>query len=270
MTKDELLKKLNELRQLPSETETFEFKEAKNSYDFKKLGKYFSALSNEANLMGVPFAWLIFGVKDQGRIIVDSQFRSDRKNLDSLKFEIAEKTTNRITFIEIYELSVDEKRVLMFQIPAAPKGIPIGFKGHCYGRDGESLSPLNMEEYDRIRKQAIAEDWSAVIVPDADISDLDLEAINKARENYKEKYPELSSDMDSWDDKTFLNKAKITIKGKVTRAAIILLGKPEAEHYVSPADIKVRWVLKDREGNEKDYHIESCPLLLAVDKIYAN
>jgi len=69
MTKVALLQKLNDLRRLPAETEVFEFKEARNGYDFNKLGKYFSALSNEANLKGRPRAWLIFGIKDMGRTI---------------------------------------------------------------------------------------------------------------------------------------------------------------------------------------------------------
>jgi ATP-dependent DNA helicase RecG len=38
---------------LNNENEILEFKEAKNNYDFDKLGKYFSALSNEANLSNV-------------------------------------------------------------------------------------------------------------------------------------------------------------------------------------------------------------------------
>ncbi|MGB5156315.1 ATP-binding protein [Desulfobacterium sp. N47] len=269
MTKEELIQKLNELRGLPAETEVFEFKEAKNGYDFHKIGKYFSALSNEANLKGTPYAWLIFGIKDRGRSIVGSRFRPERKDLDSLKGEIAGKTTNRVTFIEIYELLLAEGRVLMFHIPAAPKGIPIAFEGYWYGRDGEELSPLNIEEIERIRSQAMIEDWSAVVVRDADINDLDPEAIEKARKNYKDKFSSLSVDVDSWDDLTFLNKTKLTIKGKITRTAIILLGKSESEHFISPAEAKIRWVLKDAKGNDKDYHIESCPLLLAVDKIYS-
>lgn len=269
MTKEELLQKLNELRKLSAETEVFEFKEAKNTYDFTKLGKYFSALSNEANLKGTPHAWLIFGVKDRGRSIVGSQFRPLRKDLDSLKGEIAGKTTNRVTFIEIYELHLPEGRVVMLQIPAAPKGIPIAFEGHYYGRDGEELSPLNLEEIERIRAQAMIEDWSAVILYDADINDLDPAAIEKARKNYKDKFPALSADVDLWDDLTFLNKAKLTIKGKITRTAIILLGRAESEHFISPAEAKIRWVLKDAKGNDKDYYIESCPFLLAVDKIYS-
>jgi ATP-dependent DNA helicase RecG len=269
MKPEELMEILKDLRDLPSETEVFEFKEAKNGYDFRKLGKYFSALSNEANLKGAPHSWLIFGIKDQGRTIVGSRFRPQRKDLDNLKGEIAQKTTNRVTFIEIYELALPEGRIVMLQIPAAPKGIPIAFEGHYYGRDGEELSPLNLEEIERIRAQVVAEDWSAAIVRGATISDLDPLAIEKARINFKDKFPALSNDVDSWDNVTFLNKAKVIIKGKVTRAAILLLGRNEAEHFINPAEAKIRWILKDAKGNEKDYHIESCPLLLAVDKIYS-
>jgi len=269
MTQTDLLNKLNELRRLPAETEVFEFKEAKNSYDFSKLGKYFSALSNEANLKGKPHAWLVFGIKDKGRTIVGSQFRTNRKDLDSLKGEIANKTTNRITFIENHELHLPEGRVVMFQIPAAPKGIPIAFEGHYYGRDGEELSPLNLEEIERIRAQFIIEDWSAAIIPDATLEDLDPAAIDKARENYRKKFPEQATDINHWDEITFLNKAKITIKGNITRTAILLLGKSESEHFLNPAEAKIRWILKDLQGMEKDYQIFTCPILLAVDQVYA-
>jgi ATP-dependent DNA helicase RecG len=107
MRQQDIEKKLNELRSLHSETEVVEFKEAKENYDFRSLGKYFSALSNEANLKGLDSAWLIFGVKDKDHSIVGSNFRSHRSMLDHLKREIADKTNNRVTFIEIYELFID-------------------------------------------------------------------------------------------------------------------------------------------------------------------
>ncbi|RZB34504.1 MAG: hypothetical protein SRB1_00272 [Desulfobacteraceae bacterium Eth-SRB1] len=125
MTKEELSRLLNGLRTLPSETEWVEFKKAKHNYDFSKLGRYFSALSNEANLKGKPCGWLVFGVEDEHRKVVGTYYRSDRSKLDSLKSEIANKTTNRITFIEIHELLLPEGRVIMFQIPAAPQGISV-------------------------------------------------------------------------------------------------------------------------------------------------
>ncbi len=270
MIQADLLKKLEQLRFLPAETEVVEFKEAKNNYDFGKLGKYFSALANEANLKGAKHAWLVFGIKDKGHTIVGSKFRPHRPDLDSLKEEVANQTTNRITFVEIYELSTPDGRVVMFQIPAAPKGFPVAWEGHYYGRDGEALSPLNLEEIERIRHQAIADDWSVAIIPGATVADLAPEAIAKARDNFKSKFPDKATEVDGWDTVTFLNKAKITIKGQITRAAILLLGREESEHFINPAEAKIRWVLKDVNGNDKDYHIESCPFLLAVDKIYSS
>jgi ATP-dependent DNA helicase RecG len=269
MTEARLKQKLTELRSLPAETEVVEFKEANNGFDFHKLGKYFSALCNEANLNGKPEAWLVFGVENNNKNIVGSLYRhNNRPHLDSLKSEIANKTTSRITFIEIYELNFPEGRIVMFQIPPAPRGIPVAWEGHYYGRDGEDLSPLNAEEYERIRSQVLQVDWSAVTCNDAQLTDLDPQAIAKAKENFKNKFPEQAIDVETWDDLTFLNKAKVTKRGKITRAAIILLGKSESEHFINPAEAKIRWILKDKDGIEKDYAIFSSPLLLSVDEVY--
>jgi ATP-dependent DNA helicase RecG len=269
MTQKELKVILDNLRNLPSETEVVEFKEAKNDFAFEKVGKYFSALSNEANLQGKPYAWLIFGIDDKARNIVSSKYRDgNRAHLDSLKGEIANKTTNRISFVEIHELDSAEGRVVMFQIPAAPQGIPIAWEGHYYGRDGEELSPLNLEEIERIRKQVKHTDWSAVICEDATIEDLDEQAIKMARETFKLKNPRLAHELNTWDDITFLNKAKLTIKGKVTRAAVLLLGKPESEHLIAPGSCRITWILKDKDNVERDYEHFTCPLLLTVNEVY--
>lgn len=269
MTAEQLNSILDSLCCLSAENEIVEFKEAKNNYDFSKLGKYFSALSNEANLKGISCAWLVFGVEDKKHQIVGSQFRASRKDLDSLKGEIAKKSTNNISFIEIHEILKPEGRVILFQIPAAPKGIPIAFDGHFYARDGEELAPLNIEKIERIRAQNIKEDWSAVIVPEANIEDLDEDAIALAKKNYKNKFPEKAQEVDDWDTITFLNKAKITIKGKITRATLILLGKDESEHFLNPAEIKIRWKLMDNLGNDIDYDIFNIPMILAVEKVFS-
>jgi ATP-dependent DNA helicase RecG len=268
ITESELIQQLNDMCSMPAETEVVEFKEAKNDYDFAKLGKYFSALCNEANLKDKKEAWIIFGVENVQHRIVGSNYRhSNRATLDSLKSEIANKTTNRITFIEIYELVLSEGRVVMFQVPPAPRGLPIAWEGHYYGRDGEELSPLNLEEIERIRKQATHIDWSAGICLSATIDDLAPEAIMQARDNFKIKNQKLAKEIDQWSNDVFLNKAKITINGKITRAAIILLGKPESEHYISPGIARITWVLRDKNNMEKDYEHFSCPLILSVDQV---
>ena len=269
MTTQELNDILNRLCGLEAENEIVEFKEAKNNYDFTKLGKYFSALSNEANLCRKPYGWLVFGIKDNDHSIVGTQYRSERKDLDKLKGEIANKTTNRISFIDIHEVNLPEGRVILFQIPSAPKGIPIAFDGHYYARDGEELVPLNIEKIERIRAQATKEDWSAAIVPAATLEDLDEDAIALARKNFKNKFPDKADEVDLWDNITFLNKAKVTSKGKITRTALILLGKDESEHLLNPADVKIRWKLMDELNNDIDYEIFGIPLILSVEKVFA-
>jgi ATP-dependent DNA helicase RecG len=149
MTPADLKAKLDDLLRLPAETEWVEFKEAKSNLDSDDLGKYFVALCNEANLKGESAGWLVFGVQDKPRKVVGSAYRLNRPGLDNLKQEVAQHTTNRITFKEIHELRLPEGRVVMFEIPPAPQGIPVAWKGHFYGRDGHALGALNLQEIEQ-------------------------------------------------------------------------------------------------------------------------
>ena len=257
----------NELR-YHHEDEVVEFKKAENNFDFDDLGKYFSALSNEANLRDKAFAWLAFGVHDKTREILGTSFKNSMKSLQKLKQDLSQHTTDNHTFREIYELKIEGKRVLLFQIPATPRGIPMAWKGHFYARRGESLGALDMGKYEEIRRQVVDEDWSKEIVEGATIEDLDPEAIKEARKKYGKKHPDLVKEMKKWDDITFLNKAKITLKGKITKTAILLVGRTESEYLISPAVARIRWIYKDSKGKERDFAIETCPFVLATDKIY--
>ena len=215
------------------ENEVVEFKKAENSFSFDELGKYFSALSNEANLRDKDFAWLIFGVHDKTREILGTSYKNGMKSLQKLKYDLSQHTTDRNTFRDIYELEVEGKRVLMFQIPAAPRGIPMAWQGHFYARRGESLVALDMSKYEEIRRQTVNEDWTAEVVADATIDDLDTKAIAKAREGYKQRYPKLAKECDKWDNKVFLDKAGLTIDGKVTRTTLLLVGKETSAHKLN-------------------------------------
>jgi ATP-dependent DNA helicase RecG len=154
----------------------------------------------------------------------------------------------------------------MFQIPAAPHGIPVAFEGFYYGRANESLVALNIEKIERIRNQVIGADWSKNIIPNATFEHLDREAILKAREQYKKKNPKLAKDIESWDDELFLDKASITIEGKITNTAILLLGKDTSNHLLSPAIGQVSWILKDAPGGYEHFYT---PFILTVDKALA-
>lgn len=153
MNQSELIELLDSLLRLPHETECIEFKEANANFDFDKLGKYFSALSNEAILKQQECGWLIFGVRNN-RSVCGSTFRQDPTKLDSLKQEIANHTTGNLTFVEIYVVNHLEGRVVMFKIPPAPQGVPTAWKGYWHGRNGESLGPLSLQELETIRSGA--------------------------------------------------------------------------------------------------------------------
>lgn len=245
------------------EDEVVEFKKAENNFDFDDLGKYFSALSNEANLRDKGFAWLVFGVHDKTREILGTSYKNSMKSLQKLKQDLSQHTTDNNTFRDIYELEVEGKRVLMFQIPAAPRGIPMAWQGHFYARRGESLAALDMNKYEEIRRQTVNEDWSKQIADGATIADLDKKAIMKAREGYKEHYPNQKKEVDSWSDEVFLNKAKITIDGKITHAAILLLGKPESLHFINHiGEIVWRLAGKDNVGQ-----VFTIPFLLTTTEV---
>lgn len=260
---------LDELRTLPKETESVEFKQASTHFETDKLGEYFPALSNEANLKNRECGWLVFGITDRNRKIVGTHYRLNRIKLDRLKSEVANQTTNRITFIEIYELHPPEGRVIMFQIPPATRGIPTAWKGHYYGREGESINALSLQEIEQIRNQVKRDDWSTQICTGATVDDLDPKAISRAREEYKRKNPQKTAEVDEWDNITFLNKAKITINGKVTNTAIVLLGKEESEHFISPSVAKLTWILKDLNNIEKDYEHFGSPFILNAERVFA-
>jgi ATP-dependent DNA helicase RecG len=256
---------LNKLLSLSTENEVVEFKEAKNQYDKDKLGRYFSALSNEANLKGKSQAWLVFGVKDDKTVIGTS---INNKQINDYKLEISKYTSPNLSFVEVHKIDYNGKVVLLLEIPPAPQGNPVSWKSFWYGRDGESLGGLNLVELETIRNQNRSIDWSAQIVEGATISDLSEDAIRRARLMFETKNPNLKEEIATWDDETLLNKAKITIQSKITNTAILLLGKPESEHFITPAAAKISWILKDKDGIEKDYEHFSCPFFYNANIIY--
>lgn len=251
------------------ENEVVEFKEARSNYHFNDIGKYFSALSNEANLRGLQEAWLIFGISDDKKI-VGTDFRK-QGGLQSLKKEIVNGTNERLTFMEIYTLNLEKCRVIAFQIPPAIRGIPTTWQGAAYAREHESISPLPMNKVDLIRSQ-IGMDWSKEIVENATLEDLDKEAVKKARELFSKRQSDRKKAQEilrKLSDIEVLNKAGITIKGKITRTALLLLGKSESSYFFDGFIPRITWTLYNADNSVKTYEHFDMPLLLAVDKVYS-
>ncbi len=249
------------------EHETVEFKQAGSDYSTDKIGQYFSALSNEANLRNRESAWLVFGIDNKTRAIVGTNYRPEQERLNSLKMQISENTEPSITLRNIHEIHNEKGRVILFEIPSAPLGLPISWKGHYYARSGESLTHLGIDKQDDIRKQSLENDWSIGIVEGASFTDLDTVAIETAKSSYIKKYSNRISEKDirEWSVETFLNRARLTVDSKITRTALLLLGKHESASYLSPHPAQLTWKL---EGEERAYEHFGPPFLLNTTKLY--
>jgi ATP-dependent DNA helicase RecG len=249
------------------ENEVVEFKQAGNDYDTDKIGEYFSALSNEANLRGIGQSWLVFGVNNKTRKVVGSDYRPEPDRLQSLKHQIAQNTEPSITFRNIHVLNHPDGRVVLFEIPAAPRGIPIAWKGHYFARAGESLISLGLDKQDEIRRQTIEEDWTAQTVAKATLADLDEAALDKARESFARKYANRfgADEVKNWPLATFLERCRIVQNGQITRTTLLLLGKAESAGLLSPHPAQLTWKL---EGPERAYEHFGPPFLLSTTRLY--
>lgn len=250
----------------PYESEVIELKEAKSDFSFKDLGKYFSALSNEAILRGKQDAWLIFGMDDDKVACGTSYREGNPANLRSLKKEIADRANNRLTLREIHELRIDGKRVLAFQIPAATPGMPTAFNNAAWAREGESLGPLPIDKYEQIR-QMQRPDWSALEIENATFEDLDPAAVKKAIELFLSKHRRHSGAFADMDDRTILDMANLTKNGKITPTTLILLGKPESTQLLNGMSPRITWTLYASNGSVTSYEHFKPPFLLAIDQV---
>ncbi|MDX5413527.1 MAG: putative DNA binding domain-containing protein [Rhodobacterales bacterium] len=249
------------------ENEVVEFKEASNDYDTDRIGRYFSALANEANLRDADAGWLVFGVNNKTRDVVGTSYRPERERLDGLKHQIAQGADPSTTFRQIHEVDVDGKRVVMLEIPPAPRGIPIAWQGQTYARAGESVTALGFVKQDEIRNQTLQGDWSAQVVDGATLDDLDPQAVERARRDFALKHQNRidAEEVRGWPVATLLDRAKVTQRGQVTRTALLLLGRAESAYLLSPYPAQITWKLV---GQETAYEHFGPPFLLSTSQLY--
>lgn len=266
MTEQDLHTLLEELVRQPREQQWLEFKLNKNSINNDTIGEYISAMSNGASLSNKPFGYLVWGVEDATHKIVGTNFcfATAKEGNQDLELWLRNLSIPKIN-IEIFEFTYNGLHITLIRIPAA-KGQPTHFKKIPYIRIGSNKTDLrNFPDLIRIIYNT-QEDWSAKIIEKATLADLDPEALKIAREKFKERNAkaEFADKIDGWDDTTLLDKAKVTINGKITNTAIILLGKEEASHYLLPAVAQITWKL---EGEEKGYEHFGTPMLLNTTKV---
>ena len=251
------------------ETEVVEYKEAKQSFDFEKLGRYFSALSNEANLRNAECGWLLFGVTDK-REICGTAYRKEKRRpsigLRRLKHKLTEGLNNGLTFEEIYEFDLDGERVVAFQIPPCEFASPTTWRGIPWSREDSSLKEMPRFKLEAIWGQS-RPDWSKGASFEANLDDLDTDAVKFACERYIDKYAAKQPAITSLSEEEMLRKMGFLVHGHVTNAALVLLGRPESAAFLGGAAPRITWTLYSSEGRVEAYEHFDPPFILQVDRV---
>lgn len=140
--KEEIIKLIDNLRSLDSETEWVEFK--MNHQAPEKIGEYISALANSACLHQRQEAYLVFGIDNKTRSVVGTKFnfrKKKGKGNEDLEPWLYRNLRPKIDF-KVEEVDHPGGRVVIFFITPASEG-PIGFLGKKWIRIGSSKSSLD-------------------------------------------------------------------------------------------------------------------------------
>lgn len=267
-------------REYPQENarcEWKEFKNLKNSFCGDEKDDVISYVSAIANMEG---GYLVLGVKDKTLEIVGTDisrltFNGQPANTQSATFKL----TEQCTYLSSEGLSIEEyvtddtnKRVWIIHIPKHLPRRPVLAHKKAWQRIEDSLVEMTSERMNVILEEPIysAKDWSAEIVPNATIDDLDEVAIAKARKMFKKVHDRIpETEVNAWSIEEFLSMSGVMINGKITRAAILLLGKPVSEYKLAPAVAQITWTRRDKNEDVIDYEHFTVPFILTVDEVLA-
>lgn len=256
------------LREYPQENarcEWKEFKNLKNSFCGDEKDDVISYVSAIANMEG---GHLIIGVHDKSLEIIGT----DTYNYDRQKaiLRLTERCVNLSTEgLDVEELVTGDtqKKVWVIHIPKHLPKLPVYAHNRAWQRIEDSLVELTSERLNAILEEnSPVFDWSAEIVDGATLDDLDNKALEKARNEYKSVHPRIAEEVDAWDDMELLCRAGVAVKNKLTRAAILLLGKETSVHLISPAVATITWVLIDDHDEKIDYEHFHTPFILTVNE----
>ena len=258
-------------REYPQENahcEWKEFKNLKNSFCGDEKDDVISYVSAIANMEG---GHLVIGVHDKTLEIVGTNtYNYDRQKAI---LRLTERCVNLSTEgLDIDEFITDDtnRKVWVIHIPKHLPKRPVFAHNKAWQRIEDSLVEMTTERMSAILDEPIFSetDWSAQIVADATINDLDEVAIAKARMMFKKVHSRIpEAEVNAWSVETFLSKCGIMKNGGITRAAIILLGKYESAFKLRPAVAQVTWTRRDEKQDVVDYEHFTVPFILTVDEI---
>lgn len=242
---------------------------------FRKLGHAVSGRKGEdiasyvsaiANMEG---GHLVIGVEDQTLRVLGIEDFADYTP-ENIRLRLLGRCTNLDSEnfrVEAFTASDSGKTVWVFHIPRHLPRLPVYAHDKAWQRLDDSLVELRSERRDAILAESVTlADWSAETIPAASIADLDPDALTLARQKFKERHSQaaFADQIDGWPPEVFLDRAKLTAQGQITRTALLLLGKPESVHFLSPYPAQITWKL---DTEERSYEHFGPPFLLTTTQV---
>ena len=211
---------------------------------------------------------LVIGVEDGTLNIIDTYNYTPQQAVLRLTRLCANLSSDELC-IDEHITDDTQKTVWMIHIPKHKAKLPVNAHSKAWQRINDSLIEMTQERLNIILDEYIpTQDWSAEVVEDATIDDLDEVAIAKARMMFKKVHSRIpAEEVNAWSVQTFLGKCGLIRNVGITRAAIILLGKYESAFKLRPAVAQVTWTRRDENQDVVDYEHFTVPFILTVDEI---
>jgi len=266
-------KELNKLLMADKETEHLEFKEMSGQISIlgkdeskgsntqvKSLYGYCVAIGNEGG------GRIIFGVKDKINLKTGMREIVNTNailNVQKAKEQIYEVLGRRI---EIDDLQTESGRVQIVTVPSHPLGEPFNFYGLYLMRNGEHLKKMDTGTLANIINEDHL-DFSALENDRASLDDLDDKAIEILKQKWIEKSQ--NADLGSCNNSEILEKLMLIVKGKITNACLLLVGKENSLARLIPnSEIFLEWRLDDKKSEYDLRKIIRKPYLIADEEIW--
>jgi ATP-dependent DNA helicase RecG len=248
---------LSELQALmaSSEDEQLEFKEAKASFSQDKAIKYCCALANEGG------GRLILGVTDQKprRIVGSAAFPA----LEDIRAELVRALHLRIP---VEALDTPEGRVVVFEVPSHPLGLPMQYEKIYWCRQGEEMAAMKPHQLQQIFDET-GPDFSAGFCPGVALDDLDPSAILVFRERWAEK--DRNPRRLTQELSQLLEDAELLDGDQFTYAALILLGTRKAlNRHLGQAEVIFEYRSGETPGPAQERHEFREGALLFLDRLW--
>jgi len=232
-----------------------EFKEARTNFHFEELVKYCVALANEGG------GKIIFGVSDaRPRQVVGTAAFSEPGRTEAGLFQALHRR------IPVEEYGHEGKRVLLVHVPARPRGEALAYKGAFLMRSGDALVGMTSEQLRAIHAE-IETDHSAELCAKATLADLDPAAVADFRARWAKR--STNERLLTVPPEQVLADADLLVEGKITFAALILLGTRAAlSRHLAPAEVVFEYRSSEASGPAQERHEFREGLLRFHDRLW--